>query len=1014
MSRTVIPLRKSAVESSLKLAAFEQLPLPALCVNDVGQVLAVNAAFCELSGKPAPSLVGRSLLDLVPASGRARLARGWARLQRRLRTDLATRGQLRWTAENTRRLTLAIDAQKIAVDEDLVACLTVRDVTGEYAERCEQRRRRIRTAVLERDGAYPTVLLGADRRVLEHNAAAATIIDDPSIDTSGLLFDDLLDEVSAAPFRRDVAALIGSPGESTALELRLRRRGRATGAWLECTISNRLSEPAVAALVVRLRDVGEIRELRQRLDRVERRLRAFVTHVADVLLVLDDAGTIRYQSPAVARTLGLLPESNLGRPISSLVAPADQARLAQALLNVKGDAASARSETLQARLIGADGISCLCWVTLVNLSADLSIGGLLLTARDIGAASAGSDADAGRQARRLELRERLLELAVRPQADSAGVVAHVLRTAAESLRVNAASFWLHNAQNVALRCEAMFDARQERFAHDWIGVEFPAPLYPSYLAKLRKRQPLAIDDLVDAGELSLLSQQRRWATVRAVLDTPILVGGDVRGVLSLHCDSPCHWDEDAVNFMATAALMVALALEAAQRQEAESRIEQLAWYDPLTGLPNRNLLRETLRDMVMSASNRGRRIALMLIDLDRFKDVNDTLGHLVGDALIKSAAQLLREMVGERGVVGRLGGDEFVVVLNEFEQQQEVALFAARITQALHRTDLLPNVDTQVSASIGIALFPEHGREMSTLMKNADSAMYQAKRDGRNQFSFFNPIRHEHAAREVQLGIQLFKALQGSAPQFFVEYQPQVQMATGRVIGIEALIRWQHPTHGRLTPDRFIRVAEASGLSERITRWLFGEVCSQILNWRAKHPGFEIPIAINVAGRELSSPSLPAIVRGALSQSGIEPSMIALEINERTLVKENETNNDVMAELVSIGVKLVLDDFGTGYSMLGYLKRMPIQALKIDASYVKGVPDDADSCAIVHAVLAVARHFRLKVVAEGIETSAQVAYLREVGCEYGQGFYYSRPLPPQPILEYLELGAADDVGRLVQ
>ena len=318
----------------------------------------------------------------------------------------------------------------------------------------------------------------------------------------------------------------------------------------------------------------------------------------------------------------------------------------------------------------------------------------------------------------------------------------------------------------------------------------------------------------------------------------------------------------------------------------------------------------------------------------------------------------------------------------------------------------VPNVDTQVSASIGVALFPEHGREMSTLLKNADAAMYQAKRDGRNQFSFFNPIRYERAAREVQLGIQLLKTLQSDAQQFVVEYQPQVEMASGRVVGFEALIRWNHPTFGRLTPDRFIGVAEISGLSDRITRWVVNEVCVQIVRWREVRPGFDIPVAINVAGREMGTAALPILMRAMLLKYAIEPQMITLEITERTLVRESEINNDVLAELNALGVGLVLDDFGTGYSMLGYLKRMPIQALKIDQSFIVGIPEDVDSRAIVHAMLAVARHFRLKVVAEGVENRAQVDYLRSIGCEYAQGFFFARALSPQTILEFVERNAA--------
>jgi diguanylate cyclase (GGDEF)-like protein len=618
----------------------------------------------------------------------------------------------------------------------------------------------------------------------------------------------------------------------------------------------------------------------------------------------------------------------------------------------------------------------------------------VLTARDLGPAERA-------QARRLRFRERLLELAIQPKSDFAQSLSTILRTAAEVLDVASASFWRLSRDPEVLRCESLFDRNSGRFLRDWVGRDLPAARFPEYFGPLDARQPVTVGDTHSSPLTKPFAGDPEWAPVRALLDTPVLVEGEVVGVLCLRDDEVRQWDEDDVSFANNTALMLALAVEAAQRQEAETRIEHLAWYDALTGLPNRNLLRETMRDMIMTAANRKRRMAVMLIDLDRFKDVNDTLGHLVGDALIKSAADTLRETVGDTGVVARLGGAEFVVLLGEFVHRQEVALLAARVAQALHRTDLVPNIDTQVSASIGISLFPEHGRDMSTLLKNADAAMYQAKRDGRNQFSFFNPIRYERAAREVQLGIELVKALQGECNQFICEYQPQLEMTSGRVVGLEALIRWNHPVHGLLTPDRFIGVAEISGLSERITRWVLNEVCSQINRWRRVHPEFDVPVSVNVAGREMGSTALPTLVRSALAKHAIDPHLIVLEITERTLVKETEVDNDVLADLAALGVGLVLDDFGTGYSMMGYLKRMPISALKIDQSFIEGIPDDADSRAIVHAMIAVAKHFKLKVVAEGIESLEQVQYMREIGCDFAQGFFYSRSLTADNILEYL-------------
>lgn len=1010
MASTVIPLRQSAVERSLKQAAFDHLPLPVVCMNASAQVLAANAAATGLLGLAADAVVGRHLSELVAFRRHRESARRWAKLWARLQEQSRLTLRAKLPLGDGRALALELDAELLRFEQENVVAMTLRDIEPQRRAARAERARRARVQALAQPATDLALLVGADRRVLAANPAAEAATGVAPADLLGVPFEYLLDEASSAEFLDAFEAIRGGrAGESKRSFLwRLRTRGDGRGGrWIEAALADRLRDPLVRAIVVAARDVTELRELAARAERIERRLVVFAENTADLLMVLDAGGVVRYQSPAIRTALGIEPESTLGQPGAALAIEEDRPALLKAIQAASIDVAGERTHTCLVRANGANGALHRLWVAIRNCTSEPALGGLLVTARDVGAALSQRAGEGPQQARRLEFRERLLELAIHTRADFAQSLARVLRTTAETLRADSVSFWRHVRNPESLLCEAMFEGRHERFARDWIGVEFPATAFPEYFGRLRDRQPLVVADARRSALTARLASDRRWSGVRALLDAPVLLDGAVQGVLCVHHESPRHWDEDEVNFAATAALMVSLAMEAAQRQEAESRIEQLAWYDSLTGLPNRNLLRETMRDMIMTAANRRRRIAVMLIDLDRFKDVNDTLGHLVGDALIKSAAQVLRETVGDAGVVARLGGDEFVVLINEFEHRQEVALLAARMAQALHRTDLVPNVDTQVSASIGVALFPEHGREMSTLLKNADAAMYQAKRDGRNQFSFFNPIRAERAAREVQLGIQLLKAVQGDSPQFAVEYQPQVHMETGRVVGLEALIRWQHPAFGTLTPDRFIGVAEVSGLSERITRWVVNDVCAQIRRWREAHPGFDIPVAINVAGREMGSASLPILVRSALVKHEVEPRMITLEITERTLVKESEINNDVMSELASVGVGLVLDDFGTGYSMLGYLKRMPIQALKIDQSFLEGIPADADSCAIVHAMLAVARHFKLKVIAEGIETLEQVQYMRSIGCEYAQGYFYSRALPAQTILEYVERGAPE-------
>jgi diguanylate cyclase (GGDEF)-like protein/PAS domain S-box-containing protein len=852
----------------------------------------------------------------------------------------------------------------------------------------------LRQAAFEHAGV-PILCVNASGQILALNGEAAGLA--PGESPVGRSLAELLAYSTHTAFARRWTRLWlrAATGDEARVESKLPlRNGRRLVALIVMRLF-RFEQDEFATIVIT--ETHEVRAAARGARANEARNRALAEHQSELTVVLNADRRVVYASAALEAITGEQEKDVMGSPFEFILDQPSRIEFRRAvdrlLRDPAGDRRPAQLHLRTRAALNGQGRSISCM--LASRLDDPNVHGLVLTARDLGPAERA-------QARRLRFRERLLELAIQPKADFTQSLSTILRSAAEVLDVSSASFWRLTHDPDVLRCESLFDRQSDRFMRDWVGREFHSSRFPAYFGPLNSRQPVIVNDTRTSRLTTMFAGDPEWSHVRSLLDVPVLVEGDVLGVLCLRHRETRYWDEDDVSFANTTALMLALAIEAAQRQEAETRIEHLAWYDPLTGLPNRNLLRETMRDMIMTAANRKRRMAVLLIDLDRFKDVNDTLGHLVGDALIKAAAELLRQTVGSSGVVARLGGDEFVVLLSEFVHRQEVALLAARVAQALHRTDLVPHIDTQVSASIGVALFPEHGRDMSTLLKNADAAMYQAKRDGRNQFSFFNPIRYERAAREVQLGIELVKALQADCPQFVCEYQPQIEMASGRVVGLEALIRWDHPVHGMLTPDRFIGVAEISGLSERITRWVLHEVCSQITRWRRVRPQFDVPVSINVAGREMGSTVLPTLVRSALAKHDVEPHLIVLEITERTLVKESEINNDVLAELASLGVGLVLDDFGTGYSMMGYLKRMPITALKIDQSFIEGIPTDADSRAIVHAMLAVAKHFKLKVVAEGIESLEQVQYMREIGCEFAQGFFYSRSLTADNILEYLE------------
>ncbi len=993
LGTAVIPLRQSAVESALKNEAFDHLPSPTICLNASAQVLAANRAFARLVAADVADIVGRNLSELVEVPRQTVLLRRWARLWGRLLERRAFLQRTRVGLAGGRRLTLDLSAALLRSDDDPIAVVNLREIDNDAVARLSA----ARAAALGDGVAEGTMLLAPDRRVVVTGGRMRNLLGVNAAGAAGVPFEYLVDEATARDFLGHFERLAG---QATRASVALAGAARAFSGHdsprrLSITLVNFLAYPRVNGVLVRVREVDERVTLRDRAEHLQERLNGYAEQLSDLVMLTDAAGVVAYQSPAAQLLLGRAPRDTVGQPAAALFIEDDRPGFSRALRAAIDATDGERRRNYLARARGANGVQHTLWVSIRNCLDDPQLGGMVVTAADVSTliAEAGPDA---RQARQLELRDRLLHLAIQSRADFVQSLSGVLRSGADALRAGMAGFWRFDRRTETLVCEAVYSRTDQRFLREWIGTDFPPAGIVEPLQRLRERTPLALSDTpADDG------RDPRWDGVRAFLSAPVMLEGEVIGVIAVTDTVSRRWEDDEVGFIATASLMVALAVEAAQRVEAEGRIEQLAWYDPLTGLPNRNLVRESLRDALLSATGRKRRVAVLLIDLDRFKDVNDTLGHLVGDSLIKSAADVLREVVGAMGTVARLGGDEFIVLVEEFTHRQEIAELAARLAHALHRSDFVPNVVTQVSASIGVALFPEHGREIGTLLKNADAAMYQAKRDGRNQVSFFNPIRYERAAREVRLGVELMKAVQGETAQFFVEYQPQVEIATGRVMGLEALIRWRHPVHGVLTPDRFIDVAEVSGLSERITRWVMHEVCSQILRWRQLRPGFDIPISINVAGRELGSNVLPILVRAALQRYRIEPRMISLEITERTLVKDGEINNDVVAELASLGVGLVLDDFGTGYSTLGYLRRMPIRAIKIDRTFIEGVPRDPDSCVLVTAMLGVAHHFKLAVVAEGVESAAQAAYLRSIGCEFAQGHYYARALPSSKIVEHL-------------
>jgi diguanylate cyclase (GGDEF)-like protein/PAS domain S-box-containing protein len=428
-----------------------------------------------------------------------------------------------------------------------------------------------------------------------------------------------------------------------------------------------------------------------------------------------------------------------------------------------------------------------------------------------------------------------------------------------------------------------------------------------------------------------------------------------------------------------------------ERMQAEQRIWHVAHHDALTGLPNRTLLHDRLEQALAQASRDDHRVGVMFIDLDRFKSINDTLGHAVGDELLRQVAERLNGVVRAVDTVSRLGGDEFIVVLRQIAGPDDAVLVAEKIIGALATPLVLQCHQLRVTPSIGISIFPDDGSGALQLMKNADTAMYHAKARGRNTFQFFAPRMSEEATRFFHLEQQLRRALDGN--QLLLHFQPVVDMREQAVCGLEALVRWQHPEQGMMSPAEFIPVAEETGMIVPLGEWVLGEALRQNRRWQ--EAGYlPIPVAVNLSPRQFRQRGLVDNVRRLLADAGQPARLLELEITESSLMQDVDEALDKLRQLSAMGVQLVIDDFGTGYSSLNHLKRFPVHKLKIDQSFVRDLGVDWDDGAIVSVIVGLAQALNLETVAEGVETTTQFDMLRNYGCNCFQGYYFSRPLPP--------------------
>jgi len=535
-----------------------------------------------------------------------------------------------------------------------------------------------------------------------------------------------------------------------------------------------------------------------------------------------------------------------------------------------------------------------------------------------------------------------------------------------------------------------------------IPIDFSSPINHSLSEiALKSREPIISNDLPNDPRSEITQQLVRNSMAAAIY--PLFARGEIVGMLMWHSFTKGVFTPELIPLLKRMADNLSFALEnferADEKKRAEERINYLATHDGLTGLPNRGMFNQLLQSSIATSRRHDRKFALLYLDLDRFKIINDTLGHADGDTLLVEMSRRFKETVRESDVVARLGGDEFVVLLHEVDDDKQVAAVARKLLSAAIKPVNLRGHDCRVTASIGVATFPADGEDEQTLTKNADMAMYLAKNEGKNDVRFYSRQMKAPSTERLMLEVSLQRAIERQ--EFVIHYQPKRDLRDGSITGVEALLRWQHPDLGLLAPNQFIPLAEETGLIIPIGQWVLREACRQNMAWQ-KQGLPPMSMAVNLSPRQFADEGLLASIDAVLAETGMAPDLLQLEITESMVMQNLEHSIVILKAIKSRGVHLAIDDFGTGYSSMSLIKCFPVDTLKIDRSFVRDLPHSEDK-AIADAIIGLGRALGLKIIAEGVETAEQETFLREHSCDEMQGFLFSRAVPAEQIADLFRL-----------
>jgi len=732
-------------------------------------------------------------------------------------------------------------------------------------------------------------------------------------------------------------------------------------------------------------EIIERRRMQEALHTSEERYRAATDAALDAFITIDDENRIVFVNAAVESIFGYARNELIGRDLAVLLTSDAQARTRSGL-----------QAALRARRRGraAQGIEIACMRKDGHaIPVEFSFGEFVQNGKHFYTGIARDITERKRAEALREGQQRVLELIAmdKPLHESLGALVRCI----EEQSVGMVGSVLLAGEDGRVQ-QAIAPSLDPVYAATLIGLE-SGPCNGSCGTAMYRRAPVIVSDILHDP---LWERYRDAATrqgLRACWSVPILSGNDkVLGTLALYYRDVRTPSDSEMQLIDLAVRIATIAIE---RGQYEAYISHIAHHDPLTGLPNRILLEDRLRQAIAQAGRRNSRVALLFIDLDHFKHINDSLGHHVGDQLLQAAARRMEACLREGDSVARLGGDEFVVCISDVWQNRDAAAVAQKIQDGLSRPFIIEGHSLQVGCSIGIALYPLDGSDVGELMQSADAAMYEAKNKGRGMYQFFTRELNIAAQQRMIVSNQLRCALERG--ELSVHYQPQLSIASGAIVGVEALLRWEHPEMGMVPPSNFISLLEEIGMMGEIGKWVLKTACAQNVAWqKAGLP--PIRMAVNLSARQFYGGDVVRTVADVLAETGLAPNWLELEITESVILDNSEPVIEAMRQLKQMGVGLSLDDFGTGYSSLSYLRRFPVNRLKIDRAFISDIASDAGSADIVRSILALAQKFGMTVIAEGVETETQLGYLQKQGCPEMQGYLYSPALPAPQMGELLQ------------